>query len=236
MAFPDSVMTRSRLRSRGAELAALLRSVGGSARSEVFVRDGVQRVYGQIDIAVDDEQGGAVVDLKTGADSHSDGVRTQLLVYTHLFRQEVGHLPDALVAFSLRHGAVHIDFPEEDIDGLLEQLKVARKQPSLALPDPAGCRFCRRRLRCEPHWEAVSEWEVADCIEGVISKSETAATGLMAIRVDTIQGQQWITGLAPSAGKGLNSGDAVRFTEVAGRGELLAREWRATRSTRCAKV
>lgn len=234
MAFADSVMTRSRLRSRGAELAALLRSAGGIARSEVFMRDSAQLLYGQIDLAVDAEQGGAVVDLKTGADSHSEGVRTQLLVYAHLFRQEVGHLPGALVAFSLRRGAVHIDFSEGEVEDVLERVQAARKHPSLALPDPAGCRFCRRRLRCDPHWEAASGWEDADCVEGVITKTEAAATGLIAVRVDTIHGQQWITGFASSAGEVLNPGDPVRFTEVAGRGELLAREWRATRSTRSA--
>jgi hypothetical protein len=214
----------------------LIQSVGWTARSEVSLRDRVQLLYGQVDIVVDNEDGGAVIDLKTGADSQTERVRTQLLIYAHMFRQETGRLPDALIAFSLRHGAVHIDFSEGDIDGLLKRVQAARKQPSLAFPDPAGCKFCGRRLRCEPHWEAASAWEDPDCVEGVISSIETAATGLMAIRVDTVQAQQWVTGLASSVAGGLKSGDAVRFTEVAGKGELLAKEWRATRSTRSAKV
>jgi len=228
----ESVMTRSRLRSRGAELAALLPSSSGSARSEVFLRDSAHLLYGQADIVVDREDGGVVIDLKTGTDSQTQSVRTQLLVYAHLFRQEADHFPATLVAFSLRHGAVHINISERDIDGLLERLQVARSQPSLALPDPAGCKFCRRRLRCEPHWKAASAWEDPDCVEGVISRMEAAATGLVAIHVDTIEGPQWVTGLASSAGGGLKPGDAVRFTEVVGQGELLAKEWRATRSTR----
>lgn len=232
----DSVMTRSRLRSRGAELGALLQSAGGSPRSEVFLRDSAQLIYGQADIVVHSEDGGAVIDLKTGADSQTERVRTQLLVYAHLFRQEADHLPGALVAFSLRHGAVHIDFSERDIDGLLEQVQAARKQPPVALPDPAGCRFCRRRLRCEPHWEAEAAWEDPDCVEGEISRTERASTGFMAICVDTVQGRQWVTGVTPSMGGELKPGDTVRFTEVAGQGELLAKEWRATRSTRAVTV
>jgi len=163
-------------------------------------------------------------------------VRTQLLVHAHLFRQEANHLPGALVAFSLRHGAVHIDFSERDIDGLLEQVQAARKQPSAAFPDPAGCRFCRRRLRCEPHWEVEAAWEDPDYVEGVISRTERSSTGFMAIRVDTVQGQQWITGVASSMGGGPKPGDTVRFTEVVGQDELLAKEWRATRSTRAVTV
>ena len=65
----DSVMTRSRLRSRAAELRALLQSVGGSPRSDVFLRDSAQLLYGQADIVVYSENGGAVIDLKTGADA-----------------------------------------------------------------------------------------------------------------------------------------------------------------------
>ncbi|WP_082486474.1 PD-(D/E)XK nuclease family protein [Frigoribacterium sp. Leaf186] len=232
----ESVMTRSRLRSRGAELAALLQSVGETARSEVSLRDSAQLLYGQVDIVVNNQDGGAIIDLRTGADSQTERVRTQLLVYAHLFRHETNRLPDALIVFSLRHGAEQIDFSEGDIDGVLKRVQAARKQPSLAFPDPAGCKFCRRRLRCEPHWEAASAWEDPDCVEGVVSRMEAAATSLMAIRVDTISAQQWVTGLASSVVGGLKSGDTVRFTEVAGKGEPLAKEWRATRSTRSARV
>lgn len=230
----DSVMTRSRLRSRGAELASLLESSGSRARSEVFLKDQINRVYGQLDIVVDDAGGGAVVDLKTGADDHSDGVRTQLLMYAHLFRQESGHLPASLIVFSLRHGAVHIEFSQADIDDLLARLEEARRQTESAVPDAGGCRYCRRRLRCEPHWVAAMTWTDPDCAEGSVTKVETSVAGLTAVRISTATGEQWVTGLTLLPGQTLSLGSKIRVTEVAGRGEGAEREWRATSSTRTA--
>lgn len=228
----DSVITRSRLRSRGAELAGLLQAAGGSARSEVFLQDEVQMLFGQVDVVVDDPDKGAVVDLKTGVDGHSEGVRTQLLIYAHLFRQNSGHLPGSLIAFSLVHGPVHIDFSHADIDELLARVQNARQQPALALPEPSGCRYCRRRLECEPHWEAATAWAEPDCVEGVVSKVEIAAAGLTAVRIDTASGEQWVTGLISSPQASLSHGANIRVTEVGGRGEGVEREWRATRLTR----
>ena len=227
----DSVITRSRLRSRGAELAGLLQAAGQRARSEVFLQDGVQLLYGQLDIMVDVGDG-AVIDLKTGADGHNESVRTQLLIYAHLFRQETGFLPSALVAFSLTHGSVYFDCSEVAIDELLARVEDARKYPSVELPDPSGCGFCRRRLRCESHWRAALAWRDPDCVEGVVSKVEVAAAGLTAIRVETSQGDHWVTGLSSSISGAATPGARIRFTEVTSRGEQGSKEWRATSSTR----
>lgn len=230
--LPDSVMTRARLRSRGPELAAVLKSAGITARSEVFLQDDVSMFYGQLDVVVDDPRGGAVVDLKTGNDTNSEGVRTQLLIYAALFKQETGHYPTTLVAFSLLHGPVPIEFSQADVDDVFARVEVARGQRGLAVPDPAGCKYCRRRLICEPHWSAATTWVEPDCVEGAISKVETAAGGLTAVRVSTAAGEQWVTGLAPPRPHGLTTGHTIRVTEVAGRGAGAEREWRANRSTR----
>ena len=149
--LPDSVMTRARLRSRGPELAAVLKSAGITARSEVFLQDDVSMLYGQLDVVVDDPRGGAVVDLKTGNDTNSEGVRTQLLIYAALFKQETGHFPTTLVAFSLLHGPVPIEFSQTEVDDVSARVELARRQRGLAVPDPAGCKYCRRRLICGPH-------------------------------------------------------------------------------------
>lgn len=228
----DSVLTRARLRSRGPELAAVLKSAGISARSEVFLKDDINMLYGQIDVVVDDPHGGAVVDLKTGTDISSESVRAQLLIYAGLFKRESGHLPTSLVAFSLQHGPVQIEFSQAQVDDAYASVQVARKQCGLALPDPAGCKYCRRRLTCEPHWNAATSWVDPDCVEGFISKLETAAVGLTAVRVSTTTGEQWVTGLAPLPPHGLSVGRRIRVTEVAGRGAGDEREWRANRSTR----
>ncbi|MGW4929693.1 PD-(D/E)XK nuclease family protein [Agromyces sp. NPDC004153] len=230
----DSIMTRSRLRARGAELAGLLKASGTRARSEAFLQDDVHGLYGQLDIVVDDPIGGAVVDLKTGAHGFSDGVRTQLLIYAHLFGKECGHLPDVLVAFSLRHGAVHVEFSQAEIDALLARIEEARAQPAMEVPDERGCKYCRRRLRCEPHWAAAMTWTDPDCVEGQISKVEASVAGMTAVRISTAVGEQWVTGITSLPVRALGSGSTIRVTEVAGRGEGTEREWLATRSTRIA--
>ena len=228
----DSVMTRSRLRARGAELAAVLKASGSNARSEVFLQDDVHMLYGQLDVIVDDPGGGAVVDLKTGTDSDRESVRTQLLIYASLFKRESGHLPTYLVAFSLRRGPVQIEFSQADVDDLLARVGAAREQPGLAIPDAAGCKYCRRRLVCEPHWSAAAAWAEPDCVEGLVSKVENAAAGLTAVRISSGAGEQWVTGLASLHSQALNTGSKIRVTEVVGRGAGEEREWRATRSTR----
>lgn len=230
--LPDSVMTRARLRSRGSELTKVLKSAGVTGRSEVFMQDDVSMLYGQLDVVVDDPRGGAVIDLKTGNDTSSEVVRTQLLIYAALFKHETGHFPTTLVAFSLLHGPVTIEFTQAEVDKLFERVELARGQRGLAVPDPAGCKYCRRRLVCEPHWSAAKTWVEPDCVEGRICKVETAAGGLIAVRVSTAAGEQWVTGLVPPRLHGAITGQAIRVTEAAGRGAGAEREWRANRSTR----
>ncbi|MDO9398031.1 MAG: PD-(D/E)XK nuclease family protein [Herbiconiux sp.] len=232
----DAVMTRSRLRRRGPELAGLLSRSGSNPRSEVQLRDDARRVYGQLDVVVDGAGGGAVVDLKTGDDGSGEvgeDARTQLLIYAHLFGQEYGHLPAALVVFSLRYGAVPLEFTQSDVDSLLARIDDARgAMPPMAIPDRVGCRYCHHRLRCEPHWEAASTWEDSDCVEGRIVKVETSIAGLTSLRIATARGKQWVTGLTSSGDVAVGQGAAVRITEVSGRGEGDERDWRATRFTR----
>lgn len=230
--LPDSVMTRARLRSRGPELAAVLKSAGVAARSEVFLQDDLNMLYGQLDVVVDDPRGGAVVDLKTGNDASSEVVRTQLLIYAALFKQATEHFPNSLVAFSLLHGPVPIEFSQAEVDDVFGRVELARGQRGLAVPDPAGCKYCRRRLTCEPHWIAASTWGEPDCVEGPISKVETTAGGLTAVRVSTAAGEQWVTGLTPPRPHGLTEGHKIRVTEATPRGAGAEREWRANRSTR----
>ena len=231
----DSVLTRSRLRRRGAELASLLRASGRHALSEVLLRDDARRLYGQLDIVVNDS-GGAVVDLKTGdvgTTGISKDVRSQLLLYAHLYRHQYGHLPASLVVFSLRYGALPVEFTPHDIEALLSQIDEARGAVALlAVPDETGCRYCRRRLRCEPHWEAAAAWDDPDCVEGRIVKVETSRAGLTAVRIETWRGEQWVTGLTVANDAALSVGQSLRVTEIAGRDDGDERDWRATRFTR----
>lgn len=231
----DSVLTRSRLRRRGAELASLLKSSGSHARSEVLLCDYARRMYGQLDIVVDGA-GGAVVDLKSGQEGTpeiTNDVRNQLLLYAHLYERQYGHLPASLFVFSLRHGALPVEFSPHDIDALLSEVDAARGAvPLVAAPDPSGCRYCRRRLQCEPHWGAAAAWNDPDCVEGRIVKVETSRAGLTAVRLETTRGAQWVAGLIVVNDEELALGRLLRITEVAGGDHGEERVWRATRFTR----
>lgn len=232
----DAVMTRSRLRSRGAELASVLKAAGSSVRSEVFLEDDDHQLYGQLDLVIDNPRGGTIIDLKTGSDAESEGVRTQLLIYAHLLQRASGHLPASLVAFSLQRGPIQVEFSSAEVEELLAQYREARTQLESTRPDAAGCKYCRRRLICEPHWNAAVVWESPDCIEGKISKWETAGTGMTAVRIGGAAGERWVTGLSSLRSQALKIGSRIRVTEVAVRGEGAEREWRATRSTRISVV
>lgn len=228
----NSVVTRSRLRRRGAELANLLNAIGRHASSEVLLRDDQLRLFGQLDVVVNDA-GGAVFDLKTGNDGVSDDVRTQLLIYAHLYRERYGHLPGSLVVFSLRYGAHPVEFTQSDVEALLRRVDEARGSvPLIAVPSETGCKYCTRRLRCQPQWEAATTWDDADCVEGRIVKVENSRAGLTAVKVNTISGEQWVTGLSAAVDVALTVGQHLRATEVKGRDDGKGREWRATRFTR----
>ncbi|MGM7667627.1 PD-(D/E)XK nuclease family protein [Microbacterium sp. A93] len=236
----DSVITRSRLRRRGAELASFLRTSGSNALSEAVLQDDHRRIYGQLDVVVNGSDGGAVVDLKTGDIGNgtiSDDVRTQLLLYAHLFAQRYGQLPTSLVAFSLRYGGVRVEFSQSDINALLAFIELARgTRPPPAIPNKTGCKYCRRRLTCAPHWEAAEMWADPDCVEGSIVKVETSRVGLTAIRIATSRGEEWITGLAALGDGTIGVGSSIRVAEVTRRGDGAESEWRATRSTRVSPV
>lgn len=211
----EGPVVRARLGSRGAELAQLVANAGTRARSEVFLTDKSTGVYGALDVVVDGGGGGgAVIDLKSGRDvvgRMDPAVRTQLLIYAHLFRAEHGELPATVVAFSLIRGAFPIEFAEDEVDGLIERVSGIRAMQSpVASPDEAGCRYCSRRLTCGPHWAAAKEWSKPDCVEGRLTKIERAAAGVTALRLDTGTAIEWVTNL-----------DAVQVSNVAAVGGHL---------------
>lgn len=233
----EGVVVRARLGSRGAELAQLVANAGTRARSEVFLTDDSTGIYGALDVMVDDgDGGGAVIDLKSGRDVVGEldqAVRIQLLMYAHLFRAEHGELPATVVAFSLIRGALPIEFSVEEVDGLIERVgEVRAMEDPVASPDEVGCRYCSRRLICDPHWVAAKEWSKPDCVEGRLTKIERAAAGMTALRVDTATASEWVTNLdANQAAKVPAIGEHVRVVRIAQRRDT---EWVASPATRVA--
>ncbi|WP_246078183.1 PD-(D/E)XK nuclease family protein [Microbacterium testaceum] len=233
----EGVVVRARLGLRAADLAQLIKNAGIRARSEVFLTDRATGIYGALDVIVDGGAGGgAVIDLKSGRDVVGDldaAARVQLLMYAHLFRREYGQLPATLIAFSLIRGALPIEFSLEEVDELIERVGGVRAlQDPVATPGQAVCRYCSRRLRCEPHWVAAEEWSKPDCLEGQLTKIERAAAGMTAIRLKTPTASEWVTNLdAQQAANARAIGERVRVVRVTKRRDT---EWVASPVTRIA--
>lgn len=233
----EGVVVRARLGSRAADLAQLVNNAGIRARSEVVLTDHATGIYGALDVVVDGGAGGgAIIDLKSGRDvvgNPNAAVRVQLLMYAHLFRAEYGQLPATLIAFSLIRGALPIELSLEEVDGLIERVGELRAvQDPVATPGEAECRYCSRRLRCEPHWVAAEEWSKPDCIEGQLTKIERAAAGMTAICLKTPTANEWVTNLdAEQAANARAIGERVRVVRVTQRRDT---EWVASPVTRVA--
>ncbi|KQY41877.1 hypothetical protein ASD18_19780 [Cellulomonas sp. Root137] len=198
-------MTRARLVARGTQLAALLASAGSGAdiTCEEPLADASRLLWGIPDIVVRGSRT-MVLDLKTGADAATDvseSVRLQLLLYSHLFRFTYGALPAVTAAFSLAHGLIEIPAQPEAVDLAVESV-IAARHATGARPSPEGCRHCPRRFACESHWAAVHEGDLADALEGVISESATAESGLIALRISSQASKHLVTGISDETIRG----------------------------------
>ncbi|MEW2014368.1 MULTISPECIES: hypothetical protein [Microbacterium] len=172
--------------------------------------------------------------MKSGRDvvgTLDEAVRIQLLMYAHLFRAKYGKLPTTVAAFSLIRGAVPIEFSVEEVDELIERVhEVRAMKDAVASPDEVGCRYCSRRLRCDPHWVAAKEWPKPDCVEGRLTKIERAAAGMIALRVETPTTTEWVTNLDAHQATNLPAiGEHLRVVRISQRRHT---EWVASTVTR----
>ncbi len=229
--MPQAVVTRARLKSRGRELAELLTQASGEMHSELLLRDNDQRLFGILDIATSGP-GGIIIDLKTGGDASapsSSAIEHQMTFYTHLFRVAYGTLPERVIVFSLTRGPTEMRIAPSAISALLERIRDARLEDiTTTRPDSEVCRFCPKRMVCQPHWDAVSAWDHADAIEGVISRIEVSSSGTAALLI----GSQLLTGipvnLIPEAAA---PGQFARAVRIRRRGDREAEEWSASSNT-----
>lgn len=230
--MPQALVTRARLKSRGKELAAILSCAGADIRSELLLNDENNHLFGILDIAATGASG-LVIDLKTGRDGSAEPSPTiehQMTFYAHLFQATYGMRPEHVVIFSLQHGAAEIEVTSSMISVLLEQVRAARLSASaIARPQQDTCRFCPKRMTCQPHWDALPTWDRPDAIEGAISKIEHSSSGKTALRI----GSQWLTGIpAISIPGGAEPGEFARVVHVRRRYERTPDEWAASSNTR----
>lgn len=228
--MPQSAVTRARLKSRGAELARILEQVGGGVRSELLLRDDDRHLFGVLDIAGLGPRG-LILDLKTGRDGTgtlSLAVKHQMTFYAHLYETSFGDLPERLVVFGLQRGAVDLSVTADGVSALLAAIRAAQEsEEAEARPRDEACRYCPKRMTCQPHWDALSAWDSRDAVEGEISDIEHSTSGAAALLID----DQWVTGLPASLlPPQVEVGRRTRVIRVRRRGD--SNEWQAGRATK----
>lgn len=208
--------TRARLLSRSRELAERL-VVGEYVRSEEELRDPVRALRGTPDIVVLSTVEAAVIDLKTQTfkeESLTASIVFQLTIYAHLVEQAYGVLPSQVEVFSLNRGRMHVAVTPATVANALATVEQARKADiSVANPSPETCRYCRRRIDCQPQWDAAPFWPSRDCIEGTIERIERAANGAAAILVRSPGGLQWVGGI-PGELVSASVGTSIRLVRL----------------------
>lgn len=229
-AVPNATVTRARLKSRANELVDLLDSAGGTVSCEQLLTDDARHLFGYVDI-LGTGGSGLVIDLKTGRDAGpriSAATAHQLIFYAHLFEESYGHLPKQVVVFSLQHGSVKVEVTRQQVDELLLGIEqTLASSASVAIPDPEICRFCARRMSCEPQWKALDDWPSPDAVRGTVEKLEISSAGYVALRLSG----EWVTGLSVDAVPAIAAGDHAKIVRLISRPHTIPREWLATRST-----
>jgi hypothetical protein len=217
--------------ARAAELTALLRAWPDAALiCETELRDPDLLLRGTPDLVLVGEPL-VLIDLKTQtlkANELPDWVKFQLTIYSHLVRKQHGEIPPIVKVFSLNRGIISLDISTSEIDAALSTVAIARSLNSTeTYPGLETCRFCQRRLECQPHWDAAAIWPVSDCIEGILEHVEVARNGATALLIRSTSGTAWVGGL-PSGLFPAEPGAYVRMVRLrhVNVGNNEAGEWR----------
>ncbi|WP_271986573.1 PD-(D/E)XK nuclease family protein [Pseudoclavibacter terrae] len=223
--------TRARLKTRASQLAAILSSTSSDIRSEVLLRDESNRLFGILDIAGTGSDG-FIIDFKTGRDASPDSstaIEHQMTFYAHLFQASYGTLPKRVIVFSLRQGPTEIQVTPSMVAVLLDQIRAANlTELTVARPGAHTCRFCPKRMTCQPHWDAVPGWERPDAIEGVLENIERSSSRTTTALI----GGRWLTGIPESALPSATvPGKSLRAVRVRCRNDSDPAEWTAGNTT-----
>jgi hypothetical protein len=229
---PTWAVTRARLLARAPALAELL-TAETTARviCETELIDPALMIRGTPDVVVVGERI-AVIDLKTQTLKHDrlpPWAEFQLTIYAHLVERTHRELPTIVEVFSLNRGRLPVVVTPTTVRTALDAVVSARAaDPTETRPAFEVCRFCARRLECQPHWDAAVSWATVDCVEGIVERTEQSSTGVIAVLVETAVGPAWVTGM-PSAAIALGKGERFRAVRLlpadAGTGERRAWRW-----------
>lgn len=208
--------TRARLLARASQLAERL-LWGDDVHAERELLDPIRRLRGTPDIVLMKPREAVVIDLKTPTskeDSLPPWIVFQLTIYAYLVEQVHGILPTKVEVFRLNRGLMPLSVNSTSVEAALETVERAREgDTSVATPAPETCRYCRRRLDCQPHWDAAVCWPDADCVDGTIERVERAANGIAAIFLASSRGPRWVSGV-PGDLLTANAGERVRLVRL----------------------
>ncbi len=217
--LPDGwALARARLLVRGTALAALLRVRSpDEVIPEQELKDPELRLRGTPDLVLLGSEV-ILIDLKTQTfteDDVPDWVKFQLTIYAHLVKLAYGLRPDRVEVISLNRGQIPVTVTDEGIREALVAVASARDLSRHdAKPAEAVCYFCRRRLECQPHWDAVATWPDADCVEGTLRRIEEATTrAVAAVLIETNDDDVWVSGVPVELITG-GPGDHARFVRL----------------------
>ncbi|MGC4154860.1 MAG: PD-(D/E)XK nuclease family protein [Propionicimonas sp.] len=215
---PRWPITRARLIARASLLVELIGSrTADQILSEVELRDQALRLRGRPDLVLLGEKA-ILLDLKTQTLKRGEPpewVDFQLNLYAHLVNVNHGVRLDSAKVFSLNRGLIPVPISQSTIRAALCAARAA-SESSLddARPAPDVCRFCTRRLGCQPHWDIAPSWSPTDCVEGTVDRVEVAANGLAAIRIAQKQSSTWVSGIPAALVTVVTRGDHIRLVRV----------------------
>ena len=236
----DGRLTESRLRAQQAALADAIRhfcGAGGTVLTEKPLYDDSNRLWGTIDLLIRGADGCTIIDLKSGADASAenlpDELKDQLLHYALLVDAEYRKKPQTLAIFSLLRGLRVVGYDQCDLERVMAKITVARRSwfagHRPATPSPSTCRFCTRRIECEPHWSAVAGWEQPDAVQGKLVRIDSAANGSSSLMLRRDSDELWISDVPTSLTGGLKNGALVR-------GVRLRRSRRDIHDSKCLEI
>lgn len=214
----DWRMVRASLKARAPQLADVVgsRSIA-EVVSETELRDQERKLRGIPDLLLLGDEV-ILLDLKTqqfDGDELPEAVQFQLNIYSHLVNVQYGSRPDRVEVFSLHRGRIPVAVTQESINNTLAEVDAGRAcDQTDAHPEPDLCRYCDRRLICEPHWQALQGWLDPDALEGEIIDIEVATNGQAALRVQLADGATWVNRIPASELKGSQPGQRVRLVRL----------------------
>lgn len=207
---PGGRLLGLRLKNLGKLLRDKLSAAGpDQVFPELMVDDHVSHIRGVIDLLIVEDHVLHIYDYKTGRSAFTeegriaDSVRTQLVAYGIMLSRGNPGRQLRLSVVSPQRGIIDVAYDARQAAAI--ESRVAEFQEltdsqrdQRASPNEDCCRFCPRRLRCDPHWEAAENEGWTDLIEGEVINVRRSESGQFAVAVKAHGTVSWILNLDPA--------------------------------------